>query len=360
MSLESTIPETPPVAPPTTNEESVFVRRLRIAAYTIVLVVLSIYLLEKFRDILQPFAIALFLSFMMHPIHRWLVRRRIPSMLAYVVIVALVMLGLLAVGTMMYDNVASIAGKLTEYEDRLDKTVKRAMERLPFDMSKIKPVRELISSEDLMIAARTALGGFRDFTTWAFATFLFVLFLIAEKVSFPHRLELALGEKHGRQILSVVGSINEAIGQYIAVKTLVSALAGILSYAVLALFEVEFAATWGILIFLFNYIPYLGSLIAVSLPIVLSFLQFDEPWKSVVIAALLIGIQQGIGAYIEPKMAGQRLDVSPLLILLALAFWGVVWGVIGMILAVPLLVIVRIVLDNIPETRPIATLMSNR
>ena len=182
----------------------------------------------------------------------------------------------------------------------------------------------------------------------------------SEKVGFPHRLTLALGTEHGEHIMEVVESITEAIGEYIAVKTLVSALAGFLSYLVLAIFDVDFAATWGILIFLFNYIPYLGSLVAVLLPIVVSLLQFDEFWPAIAIAILLVGIQQLIGAFLEPRMAGQRLDVSPLLILLALAFWGAVWGIVGMILAVPLLVIVRIILDSIPETKPIATLMSNR
>src|SRR5207244_9688571 len=106
--------------------------------------------------------------------------------------------------------------------------------------------------------------------------------------------------------------------------------------------------------------PYVGSLVAVALPILLSFLQFDEAWKPIVIAILLIGIQQMIGNWIEPRMAGQRLDVSPFLIVVSLAFWWFVCGIIGAILAVPLLVIVKIILDNIPETKPIATLISNR
>lgn len=191
--------------------------------------------------------------------------------------------------------------------------------------------------------------------------FLFVLFLIAEKVTFPHRVALAFGDEQGVRFLLIVESINQAISQYVAVKTLVSVLAGLLSYAVLTLFGVELAASWALLIFLLNYIPYVGSLVACALPIVLSFLQFEDAiWKPIVIAIGLIGIQQGIGNWIEPRMAGQRLDVSPLLIVLSLTFWWTVWGIFGAILAVPLLVIVRIILDNIPETKPIATLISNR
>src|SRR5215813_5595523 len=133
--------------------------------------------------------------------------------------------------------------------------------------------------------------------------------------------------------MAVVEAINRAVHDYIALKTFVSFLQGLLSFAVLAAFGVEFAVMWGVLIFLFNFIPYIGSLVAVSLPIVLSFLQYaEEPWKPLLITLLL---------------------------LLSLAFWGWLWGVVGMILAVPLTVIGKIILENIRETKPLATLISN-
>ena len=100
---------------------------------------------------------------------------------------------------------------------------------------------------------------------------------------------------------------------------------------------------------------YLAVLI---LPIGLALIQLGL-WPAIAIAILLIVIQQFIGIYVEPRMAGAKLGVSPLLIILSLSFWGVVWGIPGMILAVPLLVTVKIVLDNIAETKPLATLMSN-
>lgn len=348
------------------NESSLFLHRLRAATYVIVLFVLSIHLLEKFREILQPLFIALFLGFLTNPLHRLLVRWGFPSLIAYAVIVTLVLLGVFAFGSLVYSNFAEVAAdkdKLIQYEKRLEKKIQDYRERLPFQTPELKEnfLRDIeISPEEMAAAGAAAFGRLRDSTSMAVLTILYILFLVAERVSFPARVALALGKEHGLRILGVVESINLAISQYIAVKTLVSALAGIGSYAVLAYFEVELAATWGILIFLFNYIPYVGSMVAVTLPILLSLLQFDEAWKPIVIASLLIGIQQIIGSWIEPRMAGQRLDVSPFLIVVSLAFWWFVWGIIGAILAVPLLVIVKIILDNIPETKPIATLISNR
>jgi predicted PurR-regulated permease PerM len=150
------------------------------------------------------------------------------------------------------------------------------------------------------------------------------------------------------------------VGDYIALKTFVSAFHGLLSFAVLAAFGVEFAVMWGVLIFLLNFIPYLGSLVAVSLPIALSFLQYVEgSWRPLLITLLLLLIQRAVDNYIEPRLTGHKLGLSPLLVLLSLAFWGWLWGVVGMILAVPLTVIGKIILENIRETKPLATLISN-
>jgi AI-2 transport protein TqsA len=352
------------VAPPP-DDDAAFMRRLRIATYSIVLFVLSVHLLKEFREILQPLFVALFINFLMQPIHRWLVQFRIPSIVAYGIIVVLVALVFCGVGWLMFENFSAAADevKLLKYEKRLDTMVRDAFDRIPFEVPKPQPgfLRQIqVSPDNLLRGTTAALGGFRDSTAWAFTVFFFLLFTIAERVSIPRRMSLAFGDKQGESVMGVIESISQAIGQYVAVKTLVSAMAGILSWIVLASFDVDLAATWGILIFLLNFIPYLGSLIACSLPIVLSILQFDEVWKPIVIACLLIGIQQAIGAWFEPRMAGQRLDVSPILIVLSLAFWFFLWGIPGAILAVPLLVIVKIVLDTIPETRPIATLISNR
>jgi AI-2 transport protein TqsA len=379
------MPPMPPAETPSAVgrrlDQSLFLQRMQMATYGIVLFVLSIYLLKEFREMLQPLFVAVFLGFLMHPVHRWLIRQGIPSIFAYGVILGLVILGFFAFGSVVYADIAELARddpKVRRYADRLDGIVAKIAGSLPFER-KVEPddnpepveknkrgagrteLARLLSPERLVQTTVLVFRQMQDSFAWAALVFLFVLFLIAEKVTFPHRIALAFGDVQGDRFMLIVESINQAISQYVAVKTLVSVLAGLLSYAVLALFGVELAASWALLIFLLNYIPYVGSLVACALPIVLSFLQFeDEIWKPIVIAIGLIGIQQGIGNWIEPRMAGQRLDVSPLLIVLSLTFWWTVWGIFGAILAVPLLVIVRIILDNIPETRPIATLISNR
>lgn len=356
-------------AAPPVLDRSPFLRRLLITTLSVLLLVLAVYLLEKFRGIFQPLFVGLFIGFMILPLHTWLVRRGLWPILSYAVILLMILLGLVGVGTMVYQSADQLRILLPNYEANAEKMIRDGFERLnlavPEEMQghflRELPFLRVRNPEQLVDAVRTALGTFVDFFSWLAVTLVYLVFLTAEKVSFPRRLRLALGERQGGHVLHIVENINKAISQYIIVKTVASLAAGGLSVFVLAAFGVDLFVFWGVLTFLLNYIPYLGSLIAVVLPVAVCFVQFpEEPWKGVVVCALLVAIQQIVGTLLEPRLAGRRLDVSPLLILLSLAFWGAVWGIVGMILAVPLLVVARIILTNIAETKPLATLISNQ
>jgi predicted PurR-regulated permease PerM len=170
----------------------------------------------------------------------------------------------------------------------------------------------------------------------------------------------AFGDERGQEIMRIAGSINAAVSKYLAVKTFTSFLTALLSVLVLAAFGVKYAVLWAILTFFANFIPYIGSMVAVALPIAMSFVQFpDALYKPIVVLVLLTLVQQLIGSVIEPRLIGKKLGVSPLIILLSLAFWGMLWGIPGMILSAPLVVSIKIILENIEYTRSIARLCSN-
>jgi AI-2 transport protein TqsA len=359
-----TLPVIDPVPPELIPEGPSFLRRLQLATLGLLLFVLVVFLLEKFRSIFEPLLIGLFIAYLIMPIHTWLVRRGMPSVVAYAAILLLLLLMLVGVGTLAYVNGREFATRLPDYEVRLETMLREAIARLPVEIPhegrvlRELPLSEYISTQQLLAAVGAAAGTFFDFFTWLAVTFVYLVFLIVEKETFPQRIRRAFGERDGQYVLSVVESINQAIAHYISVKTFVSLLAALASLVVLLAFEVDFAITWALLIFLFNFIPYIGSLVATALPILLSLVQL-ELWQFIVVTVLLVAVQQIVGTFIEPRLTGQRLNVSPLLILLSLAFWGVLWGIVGMILAVPMVVVLKIVLDNIKETRPIATLISN-
>jgi AI-2 transport protein TqsA len=392
-----------PVASPT-RQRTVFEQRLTIATLSLLFVVLVVYLLTQYATILQPLLIATFIIYAVAPVHQWLVEKRVPSLIAYVLILAFTLGIIVGMGTLVLGAVQDLAsGGLQVYEEKLDQLAKRTLERLPGDLIRQKERDSVVAASSLGLLASpggygpllvvasvpsatslnqwrlrdliftgerknvswestilSLIGGSVGFLTSGFIIFIYLVFIMAEKASFSQRLGAAFGQEKASRYLNIAASVNRAIAAYISVKTWVSLLTGLLSLCVLWPFGVRYFALWSLLIFLFNYIPYIGSLVAVLIPVVLSFLQFDTLWQPLVISVLLIGVQQFTGNIIEPRLTGKRLDVSPVLVLASLAFWGAVWGITGMILAVPLTVIAKIILENIQETRPIATLMSNQ
>ena len=253
------------------------------------------------------------------------------------------------------------------YEQKLDNHLRRLQQSLPHPIPELegKGIRDIIqvpSVEQILAPARAAVGSFVSLLASVFVVILYLVFLAAEVFSFPDRACRALGEKEGGRLMSIMGSINQAVGGYLAVLTLINASIGLLSFAVLMAFDVPFAALWGLLMFLFAYIPYIGSIVVTLAVLLLCVIRFeDRLWMVLVVGSLLVGIQQVLGAYLQPKLLGNRLGVSPLLILLSLGFWGLVWGVIGMILAVPLLMVVedypgehyRDEADRDPDVQPV-------
>jgi predicted PurR-regulated permease PerM len=345
-----------------------FPRRLTVATLGLLLVVLLGFVLYVCASILQPLFIAGLLVYLILPVHQRLVKWRVPSPVAYLLIVVCVLGLFWGIGEIVYRNFAELSvERLSLYEESVDRLARKVLRGLPFDIPDVDNwhIRNLVTFDigpDSRIrnVFRAAVGNFLEFLTATFVVLIYLIFLIAERVSLPGRVARAFGETQAKEIMAVVEAINRSVHDYIALKTFVSFLQGLLSFAVLAAFGVDFAVMWGVLIFLFNFIPYIGSLVAVSLPILLSFLQYaEEPWKPLLITLLLLVIQRVVDNYIEPRLTGQKLGVSPLIVLLSLAFWGWLWGVVGMILAVPLTVIAKIILENIRATTPLATLISN-
>ena len=343
-----------------------FRRRLTIATYALLFVVLVIHLLQQFASILKPLLISIFVLYVLYPVYSWLVRRGVRPLLAHILILAAFVGGFTAAGQAVYQSALALTPeRLDAYRLRLETLINRTAEAAGYHGEEPATSRfrkalgsQDYSGQDIVGAIRDVAGNFRDVMTFCLIVLIYIVFLMAERVTFAKRLSLAFGEARATHIQIVVGSINEAIAQYVAVKGWISFVTGAMSLAVFAAFGIDFAVLWGALIFLLNFIPYLGGLVAMGPPILLAFLQLS-PVEAIVVVALLIGIQVFTGQYLEPKMAGRKLNLSPLLILLALAFWGYLWGIVGMILAVPLTVVCKIILDNIPETKPVGTLMSN-
>ncbi|MEQ8425248.1 MAG: AI-2E family transporter, partial [Cyclobacteriaceae bacterium] len=192
-----------------------------------------------------------------------------------------------------------------------------------------------------------------------FIVIIYIVFLLLEEVAFSKKIDAIFSEpKRRKKIQEVLNEIYESTNKYVTLKTAISLLTGGLSYIVLILFGVDYAFLWAFLIFLFNYIPYIGSLIATLLPSIFAIIQFGSIWSFVWVFISVEVIQLVVGNYVEPKVMGRSLNLSPLVVVVALSFWGYVWDLLGMFLSVPITSIMLIVLAQFPATRNFAILLT--
>jgi len=234
-----------------------FQRWLTIAAMGMLLVVLLGFVMYVCASILQPLFIAGLLVYLILPAHQRLVTWRVPSAAAYLLITVCVLGLFWGLGEMVYRNFAELsAERLTVYEERLDDLIRKVLRGLPFTIPDVDNwhMRKLLTFDigpDSRVrnVFRAAVGNFLEFLTATFVVLIYLIFLIAERVSLPKRVARAFGEVHAKEIMTVIEAINRAVRDYIALKTFVSALQGLLSFVVLAAFRVEFAAMWGSLSF---------------------------------------------------------------------------------------------------------------
>lgn len=349
--------EKPPLWEPATR----FYRRLHVAALGLLIVVLTIYLLREFAVILQQVAIAGFLVYLILPVQRWLLRRGMPLLPAYVVILLMASGLAFGLGFLIYSNFQDLLQKAPIYRANFEDMTQELEAQIPdwlYQAVFRTVIEQARDAEQNVERLGAMVGRVLGIVPYLLLVAIYLVFLLWELSGTNERIERAFGPERSHAVQAVIRNASDLIERYISVKTLVSLLIGALTTIALFLFGVDYPVLWGILTFLLNFIPYLGSFIAVALPTLLALVQMRSLGTALAVVVVLTILQNIVALIVEPLVAGHRLNLSPLLILVALAFWFSIWGIIGMILAVPLLVVVKSVLASIEETRWLALLMS--
>ena len=212
------------------------------------------------------------------------------------------------------------------------------------------------SATDLVASVVSEVGAF---VTTSITVLFFLIFIIFEAHLLPGRIERAWPGSSTGRVEIIQTQIEEGINTYIIVKTGCGIGSAFIAAIIMLMFGIDLWFVWAVMTFVLNYVPYIGSLIATIPPLILGVILLT-PTMLLIMTLLLLINQQVWGNYIETKWAGRALDLSPVILLLITAFSFWLWGITGMILAVPLFAIVKIVLENIEETRPIAILLSER
>jgi predicted PurR-regulated permease PerM len=219
--------------------------------------------------------------------------------------------------------------------------------------------QDLLAQIDLQRLFGSLLASVGSIVVTFVVVLLYATFLLLERRTFEGKLaNLSDDPARVARIRQVIEAINRRIGSYLALKTLISLLLGLVSFGVMRLFGLEFAALWAVLAAFLNFVPYVGSVLGVILPVLMSVVQFEDVGVILTLLLALTTVQFVIGNFLDPYVMGNSLNLSPFAILISLAVWSELWGVPGAFLAVPITAILTIVFSEFAGTRPIAVLLS--
>ncbi|MYB38302.1 MAG: AI-2E family transporter [Gammaproteobacteria bacterium] len=308
------------------------------------------------EELMVPFLLAAFLATIAATPVFWMARHRIPVSLAIAVVVAALIAVLLGVGAVVASSVDDFREQMPFYGERLNALVAGGAAlalRLGFDLSEVSALDGLDPSQAFTLAGNM-LAGFGNVLSNGFLILLTVIFILGEASSFPAKLKAVL--KVPERDLPHFRRFADNVNRYIAIKTAISAATGIVVWVAMWIIGVDFPALWGLLAFLLNYVPTIGSLIAAAPPVLLALVQLGA-WHAAAVAAVFAVTNVGFGNVVEPRFMGRGLGLSTLVVFLSLVFWGWMLGPVGMLLSVPLTMTLKIALEANPGTTWLALLL---
>jgi AI-2 transport protein TqsA len=328
-------------------------------SYLLILASLVILIdgLRAAAGIIVPILISVFIAIISLPLQNWLIARKVPAGLAVLLTLFADILIFVGFGFLVGGAVQGFSNKADEYQKSLAAllaTLDEYLSPLGFRISS-EAILEFLKENVFNIFKNALLRG-ASVVTNIVLVFLTILFVLSEAAGFPAKLEKALGRS--TQTTGRIQKIQRDIQQYLLVKTMICLATGLLVGISLALMGLDFPVLWGLLAFLLNYVPSLGSIIAAVPPIILALIQFGSG-RAIGVAIIFIIINILLGNLLEPHLMGRRLGLSALVVFLSLVFWGWVWGPAGMILSVPLTMIIKILLENTRNLRWIAVMLGS-
>ena len=311
--------------------------------------------LRAAAGLITPLLVAVFLALVSLPLLNWMMSRKIPRPLAVLatLLAAFSVLALLV--WVISDSIRDLTREAPKYKARLTEMTDGILAwlqahgldlsgQLDFDL--LNPARAL----DIVTGT---LGTVTAVLSNTLLVFLTITFILLEAASFSDKLAAAFPRQRGTERFK---RIRREVQRYLSIKSVLSLTTGILIGAAMKLLEVDFPVLWGVLAFLLNYIPNLGSMLAAIPPVLLATVQLGIG-RAILVAIVFGVVNVVMGTFIEPHLMGRQLGLSTLVVFLSLVFWGWVWGPIGMLLSVPLTVILKIMLENTEDFRWIAVLL---
>ena len=326
---------------------------------------LAVAVLKIASAVILPFTIAILLAFVLYPLVKALDKLHFPRFLSISLIVVIIVAVFYSFGIVLFNSGKVIIAQYPKYEKRLTEIY-------------IWAARSFGLSYDEGLTFWENMWGQLGVRTWVYRlTFsfssifikflqnavlvvIFVGFILFEASYFKQKLETAF-ENRSDRINRMGHDVMAQVSRYLTAKFFISLANGVIFAVSFHVVGLEFAVVWGVIQFLLNFVPTIGSIVA-GLGICLSaLLQFwPDPGPIIVVIIIVLVVNIIIGSIMDPKIIGDHVGISPLMIMLSLLCWGWIWGFVGMLLAVPMTVIIKIVCENIPIMEPVSILIGSR
>ena len=330
-----------------------------------VCIIITLAVLKIAASVILPFTVAVMLAFVMYPMIIALDKIRCPRFLSILLVVIIIVSGMLIFGMVLFTSGRLIVEQYPQYEDRIKELYDwiANLFDLPNDQA-LSIWQNLWDQEAIRAFVRDFTISFSNiifrFASSAVLVVLFMVFLLTEAGYFKEKLTVAF-ENRLQQINRIANDTVNQVTRYLTAKFLFSLANGIIYFVGFTLVGLEFAIVWGVFQFLMNFIPTLGSIAAGVIISLFALIQFwPEPGPVIIVIAIILVVNLFLSNLLDPKIIGDHVGISPLIILVSLSIWGYIWGFAGMVMAVPMTVIIKIICENIPILEPISILIGSR
>lgn len=332
--------------------------RIRDTVLTLVGILLLLGIAQYASAIVVPFLLALFIAIIAATPVNWLKERGVPSILS-IGIVLLAALALLALISLMLGNTMKQFNQaLPEYQTRLNEIMGKIVSLLSekgFDL-KAAGILEAFDPGIVMNFVNILVVGLADVLSNTVLIMFATMFILFDVLDFPRKFKAVEGSESER-VLEQIALLVKSTNEYTVIKAIISIGTGVIIWLCLVLTGLDFALLWGVLAFILNFVPNIGSLLAAVPAVMLAFVQLG-PGYGLIVIAIYGGVNMIMGSVVEPKIMGQRLGLSTLTVFLSLVFWGWLFGPVGMLLSVPLTMAVKFTAMSSPQTAWFGVLLS--
>jgi len=323
-----------------------------------ILVLIAVGMVLKYtQSVILPLIIAWLLSFLIGPAINFMTRRKVPTTLAAFLIL-IFLLGIFYLsGTFLYARFAAFVDAYPRYHTRFTELIAMITSQWNLDFD---PLAGINWGQNIgHFLAKLSRSVFA-FASQLILVVIFLFFILLGKPFFRYKILKSFSAEDADQISRITFSITAQIRRYLSLQFLISFTTGVLVWLALEIIGVDFAVTWGALAFFLNFIPTVGSIVASIPPILLALVQFyPSLWPGGITLLTILTIQLGMGNALAPKLMGDQLNLSPVVVLLSLLFWGWLWGIVGALISIPIAAAIKIVCENIETLQPISVMMGS-